>query len=87
MQAYAIAYVMSATRQVRIFTNGRNRAVRIPQEFVFPGNVALMHQEADGRLVIEAMKPHSLAAVLAGWEPLDEQMPGVADQPPEPVDL
>lgn len=78
---------MSKTRQVSIFTNGRNRAVRIPQEFVFPGNVALMHQEADGRLVIEAIKPKSLATVLAGWEPLDESLPDIGDPLPEPVSL
>ena len=35
---------MSAERQVKLFRNGRNQAVRIPREFELEGNVAIMHR-------------------------------------------
>ncbi len=82
-----MAYVMSNSRQIKIFVNGRNRAVRIPQDFVFPGDTALIHQEEDGRIVLETVKPRSLAAVLASWEPIDEQLPEITDASPDAVNL
>ena len=35
-----------ASRFVRLFQNGANRAVRIPREFELLGNEAVMRQEA-----------------------------------------
>ena len=34
-------------RQVRIFKNGRNRAVRIPVAFDFPGDAVIMRKESN----------------------------------------
>ncbi len=73
-------------RQVRLFRNGANQAVRIPKEFELPGVDALMRREGE-RLIIEAVKPvhpkGSPAALLAALErwaaegPLDEEFPDV----------
>ena len=77
---------MSAERNVRVFKNGRNRAVRIPREFEFPGDEAIMRKEGD-RLIIEPAPPKSLLGVLATLRPLEETFPPIPDAPPDPVDL
>lgn len=73
-------------RQVKLFRNGRNQAVRIPREYELPGDRAVMHKEGD-RLVIEPVEPKSFVAWLATQEPLDEEFPEIDDPPPEPVEL
>ena len=73
-------------RHVKIFKNGRNQAVRIPREFEFPGEDALMRKEGD-RLIIEPAPPRSLLAVLATLRPLEEDFPPILDALPDPVDL
>jgi antitoxin VapB len=65
---------MDRKREVRLFRNGRNQAVRIPVEFAFPGDTVLMHREGD-RLVIEPTHKSGLLALLATLEPLDEDFP------------
>lgn len=77
---------MSPERRVKIFRNGRNRAVRIPREFEFPGEEAVLRKEGD-RLIIEPAPPKSLLAVLAALRPLEEDFPPITDLPPDPVDL
>jgi len=77
---------MSTERHVKIFRNGRNRAVRIPREFEFPGVDAVMRKEGK-RLIIEPAPPKSLLAVLKTLEPLPEDFPPIDDSLPEPVDL
>jgi antitoxin VapB len=73
------------TRRVKLFTNGRNQAVRIPREFELPGDEALMRKEGD-RLIIEPSSRKSLLAVLEQLEPLDEDFPEISDRPPEEID-
>jgi len=77
---------MHAERHVRLFKNGRNQALRIPREFELPGNEAIIRKEGD-RLIVEPVQRRSLLALLATWEPLDEDFPEIEDLPPEPVDL
>jgi antitoxin VapB len=62
---------MSASREVRLFRNGRNQAVRIPVEFELPGETALIHREGN-RLVIEPARKGGLLALLATLDPIDE---------------
>jgi antitoxin VapB len=62
---------MPDVRQVRLFRNGRNQAVRIPVEFELPGEAALMHREGD-RLVIEPVRTGGLLALLATLEPIED---------------
>jgi antitoxin VapB len=73
-------------RHVRLFRNGRNQAVRIPRDWEFEGEDAVMRREGD-RLIIEPAPPRSLLALLATWEPLDEELPDIDDPPPDPVEL
>ena len=77
---------MSAECHVKIFRNGRNRAVRIPREFEFPGEDAIMRKEGK-RLIIEPAPRKSLLAVLKTLKPLDEDFPAIDDSPPEPVEI
>ena len=71
---------------MRILSNGRNQAVRIPREFELPGDEAVMRKEGV-RLIIEPKPPKSLLAVLARLKPISEDFPAIVDLPPEPVDL
>jgi antitoxin VapB len=73
-------------RQVRIFKNGRNLAVRIPREFEFVGQDAIMWKEGD-RLILEPIAPISLLHVLSKLQPLDENFPPIEDPAPDPVEL
>ena len=75
-----------AERRVRLFRNGRNQAVRIPREFELPGNEAIIRKEGS-RLTIEPTPPHSLLAVLATLEPLDEDFPEIAEPDVDPIEL
>jgi antitoxin VapB len=78
--------LMSAERHVKVFKNGRNQAVRIPREFEFPGEEAIMRKEGD-RLIIEPAPPKSLLSVLAMLMPIEEDFPPIDDLPPGSVDL
>ncbi len=77
---------MSPERLVKVFKNGRNRAVRIPREFEFAGEEAIMRKEGN-RLIIEPVPPKSLLAVLATLATLPEEFPPILDLPPDPVEL
>lgn len=76
---------MNAYRNVKLFKNGRNQAVRIPREFELPGEDAIMRREGD-KLVIEAAPAPSLLAVLAELSSIDEEFPHLDDPPPGPVE-
>lgn len=77
---------MLQERRVRLFTNGRNQAVRIPREFELPGDEAILRKEGD-RLILEPLPQQSLLTVLARLEPVNEDFPFIDDPPPEPVAL
>lgn len=77
---------MAAERQVKLFRNGRNQAVRIPREFELPGDEATMRKEGD-RLIVEPLRRKSLLEVLATLSPIEEDFAPIDDPPPEPVDL
>jgi antitoxin VapB len=77
---------MSTERIVKVFKNGRNRAVRIPREFEFRGNEAIMRKEGK-RLVIEPRPARSLLAVLSRLKPLTAKLPPIKDRPPAPVEI
>lgn len=74
---------MGEIRNVKLFRNGRNQAVRIPVDFELPGHEALMHRDGD-RLVIEPARKRGLSALLAELEPVDERFPDIADAAPTP---
>ena len=76
----------SAARQVRLFRNGRNQAVRIPRELELPGNEALLYAEGD-RLILEPIARRSLFELLDSWNRIDTAWPDVADPVAEPVEF
>jgi antitoxin VapB len=69
---------MSEQRQIRLFRNGRNQAVRIPVEFELPGDEAIMHRDGD-RLIIEPVRKRGLIALLKTMKPLKESLPEIDD--------
>ncbi len=74
-------------RHAHLFRNGRNQAIRIPREFELPGKEVIIHKEGSC-LIIEPIEKHNnLAALLATWEPLEEDFPDILDLPPDDVDL
>ena len=75
-----------ASRQVRLFRNNRNQAIRIPVEFELPGEEAIITRDGD-RLIIEPVRRRGLAALLDSWEPLDEELPEPEDPPLVPKDI
>ncbi len=77
---------MGAERHVRLFRNGRSQAVRIPREFELPGSDAIIRKEGD-KLIIEAAAKPSLLALLAEWEPIEEDFGPIDDIPAEDFDL
>ena len=79
---------MGAERNVKLFRNGRNQAVRIPVEFEMPGDEAVMRKEGD-RLVLEPVKKTDLLEWLATIEPWKEDFTELdIDEPPaRDVDL
>ena len=68
-------------RQVRLFRNGRNQALRIPREFELEGDEAIIRKEGD-RLIVEPIRKGRLLALLTTLEPLDEPFPDVAEDLP-----
>lgn len=76
---------MNAVRHVRIFKNGRSRAVRIPKDWDVFGDELVMRQDGD-RVILERPQRERLADILARLKPIDEEWPHVDDPPPEPVD-
>mgnify|MGYP005816530529 CR=1 FL=1 len=77
---------MFPERRVKLFKNGRNQAVRIPRGFELPGKNAVMRKEGE-KLIVEAVTPKSLLAVLATLAPLDEEFPAISDPVPRSVEL
>jgi antitoxin VapB len=86
MLAYAMEVLMGNERRVKLFRNGRNQAVRIPREFEFSGDEAVLRKEG-GRLIIEPVRRRSLLAVLSRFKPIKDGLPEIEDKPPEPVEL
>lgn len=77
---------MFSERRVKLFKNGRNQAVRIPRGFELPGKDAVMRKEGE-KLIVEAVTPKSLLAVLATLTPLADEFPNIPDSLPRPVEL
>ncbi|MBZ9566143.1 MULTISPECIES: antitoxin [Modicisalibacter] len=75
---------MSTERHVRLFRNGRNQALRIPREFEFAGNEAIMRREGD-TLIIEPVRKPGLLSTLKRLDPVDEPL-GDVDEGMLPLD-
>jgi antitoxin VapB len=82
-----MAYAMGIERQVRLFRNGRNQAVRIPREFELPGEDAIMRKEGEKLIIEPKHGTTSLLEWLATLQPHEEVFPDIPDLPAEPVDI
>jgi antitoxin VapB len=68
---------MGMIKHAKVFRNGRNRAVRIPVEFEFPGDDVMITKEGS-RIIIEPVdRPTDLLEWLKTIEPWDEEFPDV----------
>lgn len=67
---------MQTERHVRLFRNGRNQALRIPREYEFEGDEAIIVREGD-YLIIKPVKPRGLLDTLNRLEPIEEEFPEV----------
>ena len=65
---------MDTERHVRLFRNGRNQALRIPREFEFEGDEAIIRKDGD-RLIVEPVRKGRLLTVLTTLPPLEEDFP------------
>ena len=85
--------IVKQEQRVRLFRNGRSRAVRIPKEFDFEGDEVTIRREPDGSLRIvpdrKAMSPAEVVAWLRSLPPLPpgEEFPDIDDVPPPPVEF
>jgi len=70
---------MTPVREVSLFRNGRNQALRVPREFELPGETAYMYQDGP-RLIIEPHPKQTLAGLFGSWGPLDETLPDIDDE-------
>ncbi len=67
---------MAAERRVRLFRNGRNRAIRIPREFEIEGDEATIRKEGN-RLIVEPIQTKGLLNVLATLKPVEDELPDI----------
>lgn len=80
---------MGMVKHAKVFRNGRNRAVRIPVEFDFPGDEVTITREGK-RIIIEPVEKQSdLLEWLKTIKPWDEAFPDVDEglPPLDDVDL
>lgn len=78
---------MGIERHVKVFKNGRNRAVRIPVEFEFAGDEVIMRKDGD-KIIIEPVKTKpDFFEWLESLEPWDEDFPDLDEKQPPPEDV
>lgn len=71
----------TSEKNVRLFRNGRNQALRIPREFEIEGEEAIIRKEGD-RLIVEPVRKGRLLALLSTMEPIEETFPDIDDDLP-----
>lgn len=70
---------MPSERQVRLFRNGRNQALRIPRDLELDADEAIIRRDG-ARLIIEAVPRRlDLASLLASWQQPDGSRDGQGD--------
>ena len=77
---------MEEIRNVKLFRNGRNQAVRIPREFELPGEDAIMRKVGNQLIIETPKKKMTLSELLDTFDTIDEPFPEIEDFPAEPLD-
>jgi len=73
-------------KDVKLFKNRRNQAVRIPMDFAFDADTVRISRDGE-RLILEPVRENALVALLDSWQPLDEDFPTIDDPPVAPEDI
>ena len=59
-------------REISLFRNGTNQALRIPRDLELPGKKVTIEPMPDGLYIRVVPEKHdTLASLLASWEPMD----------------
>ena len=59
-------------REISLFRNGANQALRIPRDLELPGKKVTIEPMPDGLYIRVVPEKHdTLASLLASWEPMD----------------
>ncbi len=80
------------SRTVNLFTNGKSQALRIPKEFKFDADQAVVTRSKNGTLTIAPLdKKPSFAEFLVEWAKEDlsaeeRTIPEIEDLPLKPID-
>jgi len=77
---------MHVERNVRLFRNGSNQAIRIPKEFELDCDEAVIHKEGD-RLIINPLRKGKLLSALSNLEPIRESFPDIKSNLPDLDDV
>ena len=65
-------------REISLFRNGTNQALRIPRDLELPGKKVTIEPMPDGLYIRVVPEKHdTLASLLASWEPMDFDLPDV----------
>jgi antitoxin VapB len=70
--------------RVRLIRTEAGHRIDLPAGFVLGADEAILRRDG-ARLILEPVARPSLLSVLDGLADLDEEWPGIADPPPEPV--
>lgn len=78
-------------QRVRVFRNGRSRAVRIPKEFEFEGDEVTIRKEADGSLTLVPDRRERSPMEIIEWlrrQPklAEDDFPDIGDSDMLPLD-
>jgi len=73
-------------REVKLFKNRNNQAVRIPVDFSLNADRVRMRRDGE-KLILEPVQENPLLALLNSWEPLDEHFPEIEDEISQPEDI
>ena len=70
-------------KTVKLFTNGRSQAVRLPKGFRFEGQKEVSIRREGKAVILEPVEAFSWEEWWESWQPLEEDfLPGGRKQPP-----
>jgi len=73
-------------REVKLFKNRRNQAIRIPVDFTFDVDRVRIHRDG-AKLIVEPIHTNGLLALLDSWEPLEDDFPDIEDVMSKPEEI
>jgi len=74
------------SREVKLFKNRHNQAVRIPVDFTLDADRVRISRDGE-RLILEPVHDNRLVALLDSWDALEEDFPAVEDQAATPEEI